>query len=227
MRKKGIGKTRKRKIKYKRILLTLLVFTALFYCGYEAFSGPITNIFIEGNRYLSDQTIIELVNISNYPSSFKVSPSKIEEILEDNIYIKKAEVSKKGFKEIYIKVTENKPLLYSEMTKKTILFDGQNVSSKFEVPVLVNEIPNDMLERFLNNLSEVNDDVFGRISEIKYDPNIDIERFLFTMIDGNYVYIDVNKLANINDYLNIIKNFPNKKGILYLDSGSHFQVIEQ
>ncbi|MBD9085093.1 cell division protein FtsQ, partial [bacterium] len=66
-----------------------------------------------------------------------------------------------------------------------------------------------------------------RISEIKYDPNsVDEERFLFTMNDGNYVYLTLIHLEKINNYVDILKNFENKKGILYLDSGEYFKVME-
>ena len=46
------------------------------------------------------------------------------------------------------------------------------------------------------------------------------------MNDGNYVYITLDKFSNINSYVDIIKNFENKKGILYLDYGNHFTIID-
>jgi len=35
------------------------------------------------------------------------------------------------------------------------------------------------------------------------------------------------KFENINSYLEVMKRFENKKGILYLDSGEYFKVYEQ
>ena len=48
------------------------------------------------------------------------------------------------------------------------------------------------------------------------------------MSDGNYVYLTINKFENINAYIEIIKQkqFENKKGILYLDAGNSFEIIE-
>ena len=46
------------------------------------------------------------------------------------------------------------------------------------------------------------------------------------MTDGNYCYITLNKTKEINNYLNYIKEFDNKKGILYLNSGEYFKIIE-
>ena len=61
------------------------------------------------------------------------------------------------------------------------------------------------------------------ISEITYSPNgIDKDRFLFSMNDGNYVYVTSTKISKINDYKSIINSVENKKGILYLDYGNYF-----
>ena len=76
-------------------------------------------------------------------------------------------------------------------------------------------------------MSKINRDILNRISEIKYDPNsVDKERFIFTMNDGNYVYLTLIHFEKINNYVEILKNFESQKGILYLDSGEYFQVYE-
>ena len=76
-------------------------------------------------------------------------------------------------------------------------------------------------------MSSLDYDTIKRISEIKYDPNeVDEERFLLTMSDGNYVYLTLEKFEVIDNYVDIIKTFNNKKGILYLDSGEYFKIME-
>ena len=73
----------------------------------------------------------------------------------------------------------------------------------------------------------VNKEVLDKISEIKYDPNsIDEKRFLLTMMDGNYVYLTISRFEAVNNYISIIKNFNDKKGILYLDAGNVFEYFE-
>ena len=68
-------------------------------------------------------------------------------------------------------------------------------------------------------------DILNKISEIKYDPDeVDDERFLFSMTDSNYVYLTLNKIEKINNYNDIVKQFENKKGILYLNSGGYFEI---
>ena len=46
------------------------------------------------------------------------------------------------------------------------------------------------------------------------------------MNDGNYVYITLTKIEEINYYLEIIPKLEDKKGILYLDSGKYFEIIK-
>ena len=46
------------------------------------------------------------------------------------------------------------------------------------------------------------------------------------MNDGNYVYLTLDRFNNVNSYIDIIKKFGSKKGILYLDSGEYFKVLK-
>ena len=88
-------------------------------------------------------------------------------------------------------------------------------------------MPDKLYDSFIDKMNEVDYEIIKRMSEIKYDPNdVDTERFLITMNDGNYVYLTLNKFTRINDYVDIIKEFGNKKGVLYLDSGEYFKVLD-
>ena len=46
------------------------------------------------------------------------------------------------------------------------------------------------------------------------------------MIDGNYVYATLTRFDSVNYYNDIYPTLGGKKGILYLDSGNHFQEIK-
>ena len=73
----------------------------------------------------------------------------------------------------------------------------------------------------------INYDVFNNISEIEYTPNsVDSKLFLFTMNDGNYIYVNLDRFESVNKYFDMIVNFNNHKGILYLDSGEYFKILE-
>ena len=63
-------------------------------------------------------------------------------------------------------------------------------------------MPDTIIEKFKKKIKEVDNDVLIRISDIEYKPNeVDKNRLLLTMNDGNYVYITINKLPNINKYV--------------------------
>ena len=110
---------------------------------------------------------------------------------------------------------------------KVILDNKNEVDLDISLPILVNKVDDDILDKLISKYESINDEIKLMISEIKYDPNdIDKERFLFTMSDGNYVYITLYKLSSIDEYLKITSTLKDKKGILYLDSGNYFEVFK-
>lgn len=218
---------KKRKLNKKRVLSVLIIFLLFIIFIYKISNTNITNIYIKGNNIFTDQEIIDIAKISNYPNSIKNNFYTLEKRLEENKYILSARVYKKGFlKKVYIEIEENYPLFYNLSEDKTILYDGSKVSDKFTIPTLINKIPDTIYDEFLEKTKKMDKNILNRISEIEYNPNeVDEERFFLLMNDGNYVYITLNKYLNINKYLDIIESFENKKGILHLDSGEYFDVF--
>lgn len=226
-KQKKIKKTKKRRIRFGRILLVLLLLFLIFYLLSHLFQFPIKNIYIQGNNLLSDQEIIEIAGIENYPSIFSKSSHEIEKKLEKNIYIQQAKVQKKYLREVHITIQDNNPLFYDSNKKKTIFSDKTEVKQQLSTPLLMNYIPDTIYELFFQKMNSLHVHTLKRISEIKYDPNdVDEERFLLYMSDGNYVYLTLEKFEIIDDYVNIIKKVDQKKGILYLDSGEYFKIME-
>ena len=128
---------------------------------------------------------------------------------------------------VYIQIEENRPLFINHSTNKTILLDKSETEDKFSVPTLINYIPDVIYDEFVNKMGIINIDILDKISEIKYDPDeVDDSRFLLTMNDSNYVYVSLNKLDKINNYNDIVKQFDNKKGVLYLNSGGYFEIAK-
>ena len=79
--------------------------------------------------------------------------------------------------------------------------------------------------RFIEKFNIVNDDILLKISHIEYAPNeVDKERFIFHMVDSNYVYITLSKIEKVNKYNSIVKQLEGKKGIIYLDSGDYVEI---
>lgn len=221
---------KKLKIRYGRIVIALVIIVLLClflsYCYY----APIQNIIIKNNHFLTDQQIIDAAGIRNYPSNFQNSSAKIKKRLEKNTYIKVAKIEKNLFGKVIITVEENYPLFYYQPNNKTVLRNGKEVTNLFDVPLVINYIPNTKYEQFLSHMQEVSNDTLLRISEIKYVPNaVDDGRFLLSMSDGNYVYLTLSRFSLINRYIEIISKdeFIGKKGILKLDAGNSFEILEE
>lgn len=226
MANKKRKKKKRVRIKLRVVFLSLIFILILGFLFLNVINIPISNIFVSGNTYLTDQQIIEISGIEDYPSTFKNFSSTIKKRLKKNAYIKNVKVYKKLFTMVYIEVEENRPLFFSQSVNKTVLVDTRQTEDKFSVPTLINYVPDVLYEDFIVKMSDIKLEVLDKISEMKYDPDeVDDARFLFTMTDGNYVYLTLNKLESINNYNDIVKQFDNKKGILYLNSGGYFEVI--
>lgn len=224
---KKYKKIKRRKIKFGRVFLVLIVLFLFIYLLMSICKFPIKNIYIKGNNILDDQEIIEILGIQNYPSILKTTTIGMENKLEKSIYIKKAKIRKTFLREIYITIEDNNPLFYDSNKKKTILLNKKETKKDLNAPILINYIPDTIYNNFIDKMIKLDSQIVKRISEIKYDPNeVDEERFLLTMSDGNYVYLTLEKFEELNNYVEIIKTVNNKKGILYLDSGEYFKIME-
>jgi len=218
---------RKKKIRFDRILIFLGIIALIILLINFILNLKIYNIYVYGNNFLTDQQIIEIAKVEDYPETIKNLSHKIKQNLEKNVNIKEAKVWKKNFTKLYIEVLENKPLFYYNSNNKTVLSDGSLVNEKYTVPTVLNYITDSYYNEFINAMNNLNYDVLIRISEIKFSPNdVDDNRFFLSMNDGNYVYININTFYKLNKYISIMENLPDKKGILYLDYGNNFEVIE-
>ena len=202
-----------------------LIGCAIYY--YTTFH--ITNIFVIGNKILSEQEIIEEAELGDYPKICEVSNDKIEKRLLQNDLIKNVKVRKTLLGKITIEIEEN--LILYRKNMNYMLSNGKIISLDTDVsgiPILINEVDEDIIDKFVHKMVLVNQDVLYKISEIEYAKNeLDSERFMFYMNDGNYVYITLSKIELINNYNEIYPTLGSNKGILYLDSGNHFQIKEK
>ena len=78
-------------------------------------------------------------------------------------------------------------------------------------------------------MSKLDINILTRMSEIQFYPNdVDDNRFLITMNDGNYVYINLANINNLNKYEEIYATLDeNEKGVLNLDSSSNNGIVFQ
>ena len=219
-------KKNKKKIILKILIIIIILGSLIFYFK----NMKIKNIYVTGNNNLKDQEIIELAGIHNYPNLFQKSSRKIEKKIKLNPLIDSVKVKKTFLGKITINIKEYNLLLKNEIDNTIYLDNGQKITNDINIiglPTLTNDVDKDILNNFLKKLNTINKDILSKISEITYSPNeYDKDLFLFLMNDGNYVYITTTRLDNINKYENVLLELEGKKGIIYLDSGNHFEILE-
>ena len=214
-----------KKFSFVKLVLVLLIMYIIGFLCYKVAISRITNIYIKNNNILTDQEVIDASGLRNYPSFILTTNYSIKNKLLKNDLVKKVKVKKGLWGKVYIDIEEYKPLFIYE--DKVILDNKNEVDLDISLPILVNKVDDDILDKLISKYESINDEIKLMISEIKYDTNdIDKERFLFTMSDGNYVYITLYKLSSIDEYLKITSTLKDKKGILYLDSGNYFEVFK-
>ena len=216
------------RLKILPLLITLAILLVLSVSFYLLTLVPIKNIYISGNKYLTDQEIIELAKIDDYPSFLRTTTSKLKNRLKKNTYIKNVKITKKLPAEVHIEIEEKNILFRREENSMIVLETGEEIDDhkRYIVPILLNYVPDTKYNTFLNKMTEVTENIKTQISEIRYYPNDqDEDRFLLYMTDGNYVYLTLTKFKQINYYEEVYSKLDGKKGILYLDSGNHFQIM--
>ena len=223
-------KKKGKKLKIKNFLIFLGCLAILGLLVYKIINMKIKNIYIKGNNLLTDQEIIELAGISDYPKLFNITSISMENKIKMNKLIEEAHVRKNIFGRIDIDIKEYNILLKNEVNN-TVYLSNYKVSKIDDqvsgIPYLINVVDDEILIPFLKKLNLVDKKILGKISEIEYKPNeYDKELFVFYMNDGNYVYINTSRLTNINKYEDVLEQLDGKKGILYLDSGNHFKILE-
>ena len=215
-----------KKIKFKSFLILIIILLIIGLLIYYYTTLHITNIFVKGNNLLSEQEIIEEAELIDYPKIYEVNVNNIKNKLLKNDLINKVTVDKSLFGKITIEIEENK-IIY-KTNNNYMLSSGKIISLEKDinnVPILINEIDEDIINKFIKKFLLINDDIVTKISNIIYAKSeLDNERFMFYMNDGNYVYVTLSKIELINSYNEIYPTLGDNKGILYLDSGNHFQI---
>lgn len=223
---------KRRKLKVFSLLIIILILIVISFGIYFFISTPIKNIIIKNTTYLNDDYILNTAGVINYPEFYTLRTSLVEKKLESSTYIKNAEVKRKFYNTLVINITENRPL-YINNSDNYIVFENKSkiASSEcldlFRIPRLMNYVPDDKYEMFIKGMSIIKQDILGKISDIEYVPNdYDKDRFLLYMDDGNMVYLTLTKFERINYYNDVLAQLENHKGILYFDSGNHFEIKE-
>lgn len=221
-----MAKKKIKRIKVKRIIFVFLLFLIISFIIYKSITYPIKNIYVINNNIVTDNEVITLAELNDYPAFMLISKKKIEKKLLTNNYIKNVDIKKTYDYKIYIDIKEYK-ILAIDNNNMLILENGEkipNTNNILNVPNLISDIT-DIYDDFVEKFSKINEDVYMSISQIEYVPvAVDKERFLLYMNDNNSVYITLSKIKKMNKYNKICEQLDGKKGIIYLDSGDYVEV---
>ena len=218
---------RKKKFNYKRFIIFILIIIIIYIILRVLLNIRTKNIVILDNNYYSDQDIISISNIEDYPKFILLNKSKIKSKIKELDLIEDVTINKKLGFILEIKVKEKKILYYVRSEDKYMLSDNNTykLDDIIGYPTLINFVPSDIEASFVKKFKDIDRNVISLISEIEYSKNdFDDKRFLLYMNDGNEVYVTISKLELLNKYVEIIQKVNNKKGILYLDSGNYFEI---
>lgn len=223
---------KKRKIKFMNLLIILIVLFGLSFCVYYVVHIPLKGIVIKNTNYLNDDYIIELADLKEYPRYISLNKRSIEKKISKSEFVESVKIKRKWPFILELDIKENKPIFY-DMNKNKYVFANKNtasfgdISSNFLVPRLINYVPDVKYDKFITGMSNVKNNILVKISDIEYQPNdYDKDRFLLYMDDGNLVYLTLTKFKMINHYNDVFTQLEGHKGILYLDSGNHFKIME-
>ncbi len=220
---------KRKKLRVFRLLLLLFVIAIISFFVYLYVTTNTQNIIIKGNNYISDEEVLQETDLKNYPSFILTMPSKIQKKLAKNEYIKSVKVRRKFYHTFEITIKEYDVLFKNDTLNKYVLDNKKEIKSdlEFRVPRLVNYTPDKKYSSLIENMKSVDKSILGKISEISYQPNeFDKDRFLLLMDDGNSVYLTLTKFEMINYYNEVLGQLEGRRGILYLDSGNHFKIME-
>ena len=218
-------KKKRKRLKIKSVFIFLFVLLLLGVAVYCLTLIKVRSFYVYNNNYLTDEEVLKELKLDKN-SSFLLTFTPIEKtIIRNSKFIEDVKIHKTFDLEIKIDVKEYKMLFYDSRNAKTVIENGEKIDYlDNNIPVLINDIPDkEVYKTFVKKMNRVNNNSLQMISEITYSPNgIDKDRFLFSMNDGNYVYVTSTKISKINEYKSIINSVENKKGILYLDYGNYF-----
>lgn len=225
-----------RKLNKKALLVIVLTLYLFIMAFYYCFNLPIKSIVIKGNTNTLDEEIIKLGNINSYNKILGLNTKKVKNDIMENKAITSVKIKKQLNGTLLIDVKEQNILFYNLLNKVYVYENGknsENVSNKLGIPTLINYTPSDIYDNLIKKLNNINIDILKKVSEIEYSPDIknekviDKNRFLLRMNDGNYIYINLANMDNLNKYEEIYATLDEKqKGILNLDSTSKGVVFQ-
>jgi len=222
-------KVRWRRVKRLVIVIVLVIGTVYFSSNYS----KVQSLSISGNTYYSDNDILNMADLS-YETRYIIMPKcLISWNLEKYDLIDSVDVIKNWQGAIHVEVHEKKILgsVKGEDGKhylivcgnpyEKITVDDAHLSSLVNYPVLGKfdeENMQKLVDAFIVNRREVNEDMIAMISEIQpYARSYDEHMVKLVMQDGNTLFSSYDGIPLLNDYKQVLRSSSKSHVCMELD----------
>lgn len=213
------------------ILILLVIY-------FQSSFSKVSSIEISGNRYVTEETIIQSSGITFDHKFLNIKEEKVSNLIETNEEISHANVQKKFPNKVVITVEEYSRIAYliEESSYLPILETGKILDNikgteiPSDAPLLVNWEAGYELQEMAAELKNVPESIKNRISEIYHDPiSSDPLHIQVFMTDGYEVSATVRKFSSkIKAYPSIVSELPeDSEGVIHLEVGSYFKAYQQ
>lgn len=204
--------------KAKVLWCIVAVFLSLLLIGLIYFLSDASNIYhidVEGNKYLSTQSIIEESKLTKNSKYILTIPFVIENRIKDNPLVEDCKVTLNDKRLVQIEVVEKKIVgyilengLYELVTgsNEKISLNNDNLYLIGTVPLIEGFNEEDLitLERHLDKCDY---SIINQISEIHSYPDLKFQNVELVMADGNYIFTSVFGMEILNKYFDIESSY--------------------
>lgn len=206
----------KKKISYSFrlfFLFLVLVFACIAFMHSSYFA--VTDVKIEGIKYLTERQVLELCEIEKGTNIFSLNYKNLTKRLRTNCWVEEVEIKRRLPGKVIIRIKEREPLATLIIAQKFINVDKQGVALSNDVfcqdnlPLITGvsyqgkvipgrQITGNNLKQVLNSCSLLGEGILSKISEINLQQK---DNLLIYMIDGLEIrlggYVDLEKKMKI------------------------------
>lgn len=227
--------------RFKRFRRLLIILLGLILIYLVSPLSKLNSITIINNERFSAAEIQKQINLYEKEFTFLHPKFLIKMQLENTDYYKSVEVEKSLFGNVKITVVENRLLFYEIKGKETIFYDekgnqiimkGDNLKKYIgNYPQLTSVIDDEMKQRLIKVLAQLDESVVGSMSQIIYDPQKYDKEYFKIVMNGPkkiYLYSSLDYLVKVGtNYHNFAANAQYSCNVIQYIDNSNKAVVTQ
>ncbi|SOC35347.1 cell division protein FtsQ/DivIB [Ureibacillus acetophenoni] len=233
-------KRRKRTNKKFIFLITLFFVTLFLLLYFQSPYSDIKTINVKGSSLVGEEEYIKQSSLQVGQSMWSFKEKEIEDHLKELDWVKNVEVNKKWLTSVEIKIEEWQKVAYISkqngfypILENGIIFNEISSNAPIDAPIFLAFDDNEMRERLLKELADLNPTVLSMISQINATPTeSDPYAITLFMNDGYEVRAEITSLSEkLNYYPSIVAQIENageyEKGIIDIEVGTYYRSFSE